>query len=74
MGVDQSVVKQEVEDEVFRASSSRESRRTRKEDVTMAQVSQTVRTSSPSTPQSPVNTMIKSSTLVSLLLRSLFGL
>ncbi|KAL6338840.1 hypothetical protein AAG906_023990 [Vitis piasezkii] len=62
MGVDQNVVKQEVEDEVFRMASSRESRRSREEDVTLAQLSQTVRTFAPSTPQSLTKTKLKSST------------
>lgn len=62
MGVDQNVVKQEVEDEVFRMASSRESRRSREEDVTLAQLSQTVRTFAPSTPQSLTKIKLKSST------------
>ncbi|RVW55407.1 B3 domain-containing protein [Vitis vinifera] len=62
MGVDQNVVKKEVEDEVFRMASSRESRRSREEDVTLAQLSQTVRTFAPSTPQSLTKTKLKSST------------
>lgn len=66
MGVDQNVVKQEVEDEVFRMASSRESRRSREEDVTLAQLSQTVRTFAPSTPQSLTKIKLKSSTRVSL--------
>lgn len=62
MGVDQNVVKKEVEDEVFRMASSRESRRSREEDVTLAQLSQTVRTFAPSTPQSLTKIKLKSST------------
>ena len=61
MGEDQNVVKQEVEDEVFRtSSSSRESQRFR------VQLSQTMRTFAPHTP--PSKTKLKSSTLVPLFL------
>lgn len=73
MGVDQNVVKLEVEDEVFGTASSRESQRSREENVTPGRLSRTVRTFAPSTPQSLTKTKLKSSTLVSLSPLSLFG-